>query len=80
MVHLDAPDYLHRCGYVEWWVIIFCEDVAVFVVEDKVVGSEHFDDACSWWVDMVIDFVLGGLCIFADARSDEMGEGHYIKK
>jgi hypothetical protein len=28
---------------------------------------------------MVIDFVLGGLCVFADARSDEMGEGQHIE-
>ncbi len=60
--------------------LIFFEDVATFVIEDKVVGSEHFDDACSWWVDMVINFVLGGLCIFTDARSDETGEGQHIKE
>ncbi len=59
---------------------IFFEDMATFVVEDKVIGSERFDDACSRWVDMVINFVLGGLCIFADARSDEMGEGQHINK
>ncbi len=26
---------------------IFLEDVATFVVEDEVIGSECFDDACS---------------------------------
>ncbi len=54
--------------------------MATFVIEDEVIGGERFDDACSCWVDMVINFVLGGLCIFADARSDETGEGQHIKK
>ncbi len=54
--------------------------MATFVVEDKVGGGECFDDACSWWVDMVINFLLGGLCVFADARSDETGEGQHIEK
>ncbi len=58
----------------------FFKDMAVFVVEDKVIGSERFDNACSWWVGMVIDFVLGGLCIFTDARSHEAGKGQYIEE
>jgi hypothetical protein len=29
---------------------------------------------------MVINFVLGGLCIFTDTRSDEAGKGQYIKE
>jgi hypothetical protein len=29
---------------------------------------------------MVINFVLGGLCIFTDARSNETGKSQYIKK
>jgi hypothetical protein len=27
--------------------LIFCEDVAVFVVEDKVISSECFSNTCS---------------------------------
>ncbi len=53
--------------------------MAVFVVENKVIGSERFDNACPCWVDVVIGLVLGGLCIFTDAWSNEMGQGQYIK-
>ncbi len=54
--------------------------MAIFVVEDKVIGSERFDNACRWWVDVVIDLVLGGLCIFTDVWFDETGEGQYIEE
>ncbi len=56
-------------------------DKALFlVVEDEVVGNESLDNHFVRWISVIIDFILSGLGIFAQARSDVATESHDVKK
>ncbi len=56
------------------------DDTLLFIVEDEVVGDESLDDRFNRWISMMIDFILSGLGVFAQARSDIATESHDVKK
>ncbi len=50
------------------------------IVEDEVVGDESFDNCFIRWISVMIDFILSGLGIFPQARSDVATESYNDKK
>jgi hypothetical protein len=50
------------------------------IVEDEAVGNESLDNRFTRWISVMIDFVLSGLGIFAQARSNVATESHNVKK
>jgi hypothetical protein len=56
-------------------------DTLPIVVEDSFVGNESFGDCCTGRiVSMIIDLILRGLDIFAQARPNVAAESHNVKK
>ncbi len=56
-------------------------DVALFlIIEDEVVGNESFDNPFTRWICVMIHFILSGLGIFTQARSDVATKSHDVKK
>ncbi len=56
------------------------DDMLLLIVKDEVVGNESLDDRFTRWISMMIDFILSGLVVFAQARSDVATESHDVKK
>ncbi len=56
------------------------DDVLLLIVEDEVVGNECLDDRFTIWIGMMINFILSGLGVFAQARSDVATKSHDVKK
>ena len=50
------------------------------VVEDEVVGNESLDNHFARWISVMIDFILSGLGIFTQARSDVASKSHDVEK
>ncbi len=56
------------------------DDVLFLVVEDELLGNESLDNRFARWISVMIDFILSGLGIFPQARSDVATESHDVKK
>jgi hypothetical protein len=56
------------------------DDTLFLIIEDEVVGSESLDNHFTRWISVMIDFILSGLGIFAQAKSDVAIDSHDIKK
>ena len=56
------------------------DDALLLIVEDEVVGNESLDDRFTRWIGMMIDFILSGLAMFAQARSNITTESHDVKQ
>ncbi len=44
------------------------------IIKNEIAGDESFDDRRTGWICVVINFVLGSLCIFAQTGTDVMTE------
>jgi hypothetical protein len=77
---LYRPGNLDKTGSLEGINISFFDDTLPLIVEDEVVGSESFNDCCTRRISMIIDLILSGLGIFAQARADVATKSHDIKK
>ena len=52
----------------------------VFIVEDKIVEAKRLDNTRAIGVDMIINLVLHGLSIFADARANVGRKSQNVEK
>ncbi len=55
-------------------------DTLFLIVEDEVIGNESFDIRFTRWISRMIDFILSGLGVFAQARSNVVTKSHDVKK
>ncbi len=74
------PGNLDKMGLLEGVFFQFFDDMLSLIVEDEVVGNESFDDCCTRRISVIINLILSGLGIFAQARPNVATESHDIKK
>ncbi len=74
------PSNLDKTSLLEGVFIQFLDNALLLIVEDEFVGNESLDDRFTRWIGMMIDFVLSGLGVFAQARSNVATESHNVKK
>ncbi len=74
------PSNLDKTGSLEEVIVQVLDDALLLIVEDEVVGNESPDDCFTRWISMMIDFILSGLGVFVQARSDVATESHNVKK
>jgi hypothetical protein len=67
-------------GSLEGVFVQILDDAPLLIVEDEVVGNESLDDRFTRWIGMMIKFILSGLGVFAQARSDVATENHDVEK
>ncbi len=79
-VLLYTPSNLDKTGLLEGVIVQVLDNALLLIVEDEVVGDESLDDRLTRWISMMIDFILSGLGVFAQARSDVATESHDVKK
>ncbi len=79
-IFLYTPSNLDKTGSLEGVFIQILDDMLLFIVEDEVVGNESLDDHFTRWIGMMINFILRGLGIFAQARSDVATGSHDVEK
>jgi hypothetical protein len=79
-VLLYPPGNLDKMGLLEGIFVQFFNDTLPIIVEDEVVGNESFDDCCTRRISMIINLILSGLGIFAQARPDVVTKSHDHKK
>jgi hypothetical protein len=65
---LYTPSNLDKTGLLEGVIVQVLDDAFLLNVEDEVVGAESLDDRFTRWISMMIDFILSGLGVFAQAR------------
>ncbi len=75
-----TPSNLDKTGPLEGVFIQILYNALLLIVEDEVVGDESLDDRFTRWISMMIDFILSGLGVFAQARSNVAAESHDVKK
>ncbi len=75
-----TPSNLEKMGSLEGVFVQFLDDTLLLIVEDEVIGDESLDDRFTRWICMMIDFILSGLGVFAQARSDVATKSHDVKK
>ncbi len=61
-------------------IVQVLDKALLLIVEDEVVGNESLDDRFTRWISMMIDFILSGLGVFTQARSNVATESHDVKK
>ncbi len=71
---------LDETSLLEGILVQILDNVLFLIVEDEVVGNESFDNRFTRWISVMIDFILSGLGIFAQARSDVATKSHDVKK
>jgi hypothetical protein len=79
-VFLYTPSNLDKTGSLEGVIVQVLDDVLLLIVEDEVIGNESLDDRVTRWISMMVDFILSGLGVFAQARSNVATESHEVKK
>ena len=77
---LYTPSNLDKASLLEGVFVQILDEALLFIVEDEVVGNESLNDRFTRWISMMIDFILSGLGVFAQARSDVATESHDVKK
>ncbi len=50
------------------------------IIKNEIAGNESFDDRRTRWVCVVINFVLGSLCIFAQTGTDVKTKRYKVKE
>jgi hypothetical protein len=50
------------------------------IVKDEIVGNESFDDGSTRRISMIVDLILSGLGISAQARPKVATKRHNVKK
>jgi hypothetical protein len=79
-VLLYTPSDLDKTSSLEGIFIQILDNTLFLIVEDEVVGNEGLDNRFTRWISVMIDFVLSGLGIFAQARSDVATKSHDVEK
>ncbi len=79
-VLLYTPRNLDKTGSLEGVIVQVLDDALLLIVHDEVVGNESLDDRFTRWVSMMNDFILSGLGVFTQARSDVATKSHDVKK
>jgi hypothetical protein len=79
-VLLYTPSNLDKTGSLEGVFIQILDNAPLLIVEDEVVGDESLDDRFTRWIGMMINFILNGVGVFAQARSDVATKSHDVKK
>jgi hypothetical protein len=74
------PSNLDKTGLLKGIFVQFIDNMLPLIVEDEVVGDESFDNCFTRQISVMINFILSGLGIFAQARPDVATESHSIKK
>ncbi len=80
VVFLYTPSNLDKTGLLEGVFVQILDDALLLIVEAEVVGDESLDDYFTRWIGMMINFIMSGLGVFAQARSDVATESHNVKK
>ncbi len=80
VVLLYTPSDLDKTGSLEGIFVQFLDNMLPLIVEDGVIGNESFDNCFTRWISVMINFILSGLGIFAQARPDVATESHEVKK
>ncbi len=71
---------LDKTCLLEGIFVHFPDDTLPLIVEDEVVGNESFDDCFTRPISVMINFILNGLGIFAQARPNVGTKSHDAKK
>jgi hypothetical protein len=79
-VLLYTPSDLDKTSLLEGIFIQILDNTLFLIVEDEVVGNESIDNHFTRCLSVMIKFVLSGLGIFAQARSNVATESHDVKK
>ena len=79
-VLLYTPSDLDKTSSLEGFFLQIFDDALFLFVEDEVIGNENLDNRFARWISVMINFILSGLGIFAQARSDVATESNDIKK
>ncbi len=79
-VLLYTPSNLDNTGSLERVIVQVLDDALLLIVEDEVVGDESLDDRFTRWISVMIDFILSGLGVFAQARFNVATRSHVVKK
>jgi hypothetical protein len=79
-VLLYTPSDLDETSSLEGIFVQILDNMLFLIVEDEVVGNESLDNRFTRWISVMINFVLSGLGIFAQARSDVATESHNIER
>ena len=79
-VLLHTPSDLDETSSLEGIFVQILDNTLFLIVDDEVVGDESLDNNFSKWISVMIDFVLSGLGIFAQARSDVATKSHDVEK
>ncbi len=74
------PSNLDKTGSLEGVIVQVLDNALLLIVEDKVIGNESLDDRFTRWISMMINFILSGLGVFTQARSDVATKSHNVKK
>jgi hypothetical protein len=77
---LYTPSNLDKTGQLKGVFIQILDDAPLLIVEDEVVGDESLDDRFTRWISMMIDFIMSGLGVLAQARSDVAAKSHNVKR
>jgi hypothetical protein len=67
-------------GSLKGVIVQVFDDALLLILEAEVVGNESLDDRFTRWISMMIDFILSGLGIFTQAKSNVATESHGVKK
>jgi hypothetical protein len=79
-VLLYMPSNLDKIGSLEEVFVQILDDALLLIVEDEVGGNESLDDRFTRWIGMMINFIMSGLGVFAQARSNVVTKSHDVKK
>ncbi len=79
-VLLYTPSNLDETGSLEGVFVQILDNALLLIIEDEVVGNESLDDRFTRWMSMMINFILSGLGLVTQARSDVATESHDVKK
>jgi hypothetical protein len=72
VVLLYLPGNLDKTGSLE--------GIFIYFLNDEVIGNESFDDCCTRRISMIINLILSGLGIFAQARPNVATKSHDVEK
>jgi hypothetical protein len=74
------PSNLDKTGLLEGIFVQFLDDRLPLIKEDEVIGNESFNNCFTRQISVMIDFILSGLSIFAQARPNVATKSHNVKK
>ncbi len=80
VVLLYIPSNLDKTGLLEGIFVQFLDNMLLLIIENEVGGNESFDNCLTRWISVMIDFILSGLGIFAQARPDVATQSQDVEK